>query len=74
MTDKQPTNGELAIMLNNLEKGIEGLHSKADQTSAQVKKNTEFRIKSEAVLSLIKWLGFGQIATMVYLAMQFLAK
>lgn len=73
MADKTTT-GEIAISLNYIKNSIDELHKKADYTNGQVRMNTEFRIKSEAVLSLIKWLGFGQIITMIYLAMQFLTK
>lgn len=76
--NREPTTGELAIMLENIIKKIDDFHK--DQKKEQevmiedIKKNTEFRIQSKAVISLIKWLGAGQILTMLYLAMQFLSK
>lgn len=39
-----------------------------------VAKNTEFRTQAKTMIALIKWLGFGQVATIVYLFAQFLMR
>ena len=66
---KQPTNGELAIMLGHLKESIDELHKKADYTNGQVRLNTEYRVKQEAVISTGKWLigvfGLGSVATFI---------
>ena len=66
---KQPTNGELAIMLEHLKESLEELHKKADYTNGQVRLNTDYRVKQEAVISTGKWLigvfGLGSVATFI---------
>jgi hypothetical protein len=74
MSEKQPTNGELAIMLKNIEQMISEVHKKQDYTNGNVMRNTEFRLKSEAIISLVKWIGFSQIITIFYLVGTLLVK
>ena len=56
---KEPTNGELALMIGNLaitvENGFKGIHSRQDKTNGNVRGNTEWRLaKKEAVDCLIE--------------------
>ena len=37
-----------------------------------VARNTEFRTQAKTMISLVKWLGFGQLATILYLVTQYM--
>jgi len=72
---KNPTNGELHIMLSNLDakisEGFTGIHSRQDTTNGKVVKNEQFRIQAQTSLSILKWLfgflGIGNLALIVKL-------
>ena len=72
--NKEPTTGELAIMLKNISDKIDDFHIDQKLVIVDVKRNTEFRIQSSTIIGVVKWLGAGQIITMAYLALEFLAK
>ena len=63
----EPTNGELAIMLENINKSMVDLHKKADYTNGQVKTNTEYRLKQEGVFGLFKMIGIGNVIGLIVL-------
>ena len=66
---KQPTNGELAIMLSNISGKIEEMHNKQDYTNGRVMNNTEYRISTKATIDTFKWLfGFLGVGNIVLLA------
>jgi len=75
MNDK-PTNGELAIMIENLcdkiTTGFSGVYIRQDATNGNVIKNTEFRISSIATFKTIKWVvGFFGVGTVVNVILSF---
>ncbi len=43
MKTKEPTNGELSIMLENLVKSLDSLHQKADYTNGNVRMLLEYK-------------------------------
>ena len=61
MTEKEPTNRELALMIESLSKtvdvGFKGVHARQDATNGKVLQNTEHRLKTESIVGLAKWLG-----------------
>lgn len=54
MKKDNPTNGELAIMIENLTKLVEGVHSKQDYTNGKVSTLLEFKSKSEKDIGKIE--------------------
>lgn len=62
---KDPTNGELAIILENvckeLKEGFSGVYERQDKTNGNVKKNTEFRIANAPELKRLLKLVYGTI-------------
>ena len=73
--NKNPTNGELAIMLENLKTSIEGLHLKVD-SSIEFKHKSEEDIKkipnlekdierAKGTIAFLKWIGLGGIASII---------
>ena len=67
------SNNEIYIMLKNLSQkindGFDGTHKRLDITNTKVIKNTEWRLKTEGSLSVIKYLvgiiGFATIINVV---------
>lgn len=72
---KNYTNRELGLILENLscklDDGFKGVYLRQDHTNGNVKKNSEFRVQSEAVIGTFKWLiatiGVSNFATIIYL-------
>ena len=72
---KEPTNGELQIELQNLNKqmdtGFKGVYLRLDTTNGNVIKNTSFRQRTEGSLATLKWMagviGIGNIALIIKL-------
>lgn len=58
--NKQYTNGELGIMIQNLcskvEDGFNGVHERQDKTNGNVIRNTEYRLKASGSLSALKYI------------------
>jgi len=63
----EPTNGELAIMIDNLNQNINRLHIKADITNGKVIANTEYRLKQTGAMVLVKWVGGGNLVAIIIL-------
>ena len=67
----EPTNKELRLMLRQLKEqivdGFEGVHKRQDQTNGNVIKNSEFRLKSQGVMSFLQYIGIANIAAFLYL-------
>jgi hypothetical protein len=46
---------------NDVKDGFKGVHDRLDKLNGQTAKNTEFRLKSEGVIGLGKWVGFANV-------------
>lgn len=55
---REPTTGELALMIGSLtdevKDGFAGVYARQDKTNGNVQKNTEFRLKSEEFVEIVK--------------------
>lgn len=73
---KKVDNSVILERLDNLIKqvddGFSGVHRRQDTTNGKVIVNTEFRIRTEATITTIKWLlGFVGIGTIAAIAKLF---
>ena len=67
------TNNELKILMENLDKtvvdGFRGVHKRQDVTNGKVVTNTEWRLKSEGSITVIKYIvgliGFTTIVNVI---------
>lgn len=67
--EKEPTMGELKIIIENLsskvDSGFHGVHKRQDQTNGNVKRNTEHRLRTEGITSVLKWVGAGNVLVFI---------
>lgn len=66
---KNPTNGELKIMLGNIhdnvKDGFKGVHKRQDTANHGILKNTEFRLKTTGALNVFKAIGIANFLVVV---------
>jgi len=66
---KEPTNGEIAIMIENIihriDNGFEEIHRRLDILNGQTYKNTKFRWGVTAIMSAAIIIGLGNIIKML---------
>tara|TARA_R110000851_G_scaffold212649_3_gene365359 strand:- start:2362 stop:2583 length:222 start_codon:yes stop_codon:yes gene_type:complete len=67
MSSKEPTTGEISVMLKYMTESLDELHKKADYTNGKVRENTEYRLRQDGVISFFKWVGAGNLIAIVVL-------
>lgn len=58
---KRETDMLLKRIDENIEQGFAGIHERLDKLNGQTLKNTEFRLKTEGAMLLIKVIGVANI-------------